>query len=203
MRWFSGDNEIEDPPTAQRRVIARTVAADLSAHLRRGPGVDPDGPTVAAATADDWLVIELDPRVGADVFHLLVYSAATAPNSSWDDVIGIAGPQRTKPGYFVRPIGSDAELLEGWQDDGRSIAVRVGANQVWRSEAPHIDPIVQTAMMRAMGIPSGLDIMPLAELEHPTTVPFFSPTLRSPVNPTNETTNTRRRDLDANVSVGP
>lgn len=201
MKWFTEGRDIEDPPTAERRVIARVVAADLGAHLRRLPGIEPDGITASAATADDWLVIELDPRVGADVFHLLVHSVATAPSGSWDDVIGVAGRQRSKPGYFVRPIGSDGELLEGWQDDGRSIAVRVGENRVWRSEKPHVDPIVQSAMMRSMGIPSGLDIMPLAELEHPSTVPFFSPTLRQPVNPTNETTNTRREDLNTDIRV--
>ncbi|MCP5026294.1 MAG: hypothetical protein GY929_08425 [Actinomycetia bacterium] len=201
MRWFTEASDIADPPTANRRVIARVTAADLGAHLRRLPGVDPEGPIVSAASVDDWLVIELDPRMGADVFHLLVHSVATTPNASWDDVIGVADRQRSKPGYFVRPIGSDADVLEGWQDDGRSIAVRVASNRVWRSEASHIDPIVRSAMMRAMGIPSGLDIMPLAELEHPTAVPFFSPALRTPVNPTNETTNTRRQDLNGELQV--
>ncbi len=201
MRWFNDDVDNEDPPTADRRVIARVTAAGLEAHLRRFPGVDVQGQAAATATADDWLVIELDPGVGADVFHLMIRAVATAPDSSWDDVIGVAGRQRSKSAYFVRPIGSHSDVLEGWQEDGRSIAVQVGQNRIWRSEKPHIDPIVRSAMMRTMGIPSGLDSMPLAELEHPSTVPFFSPNLHTPVNPTNETTNTRRQELNAKLEL--
>ncbi|MCP3912071.1 MAG: hypothetical protein GY713_14070 [Actinomycetia bacterium] len=201
MRWFNDDVDIEDPPTADRRVIARATAAGLEAHLRRFPGIDVRGPTVATATADDWLVIELDPCAGADVFHRLIHAVSTARDSSWDDVIGVAGRQRSKPAYFVRPIGSHTDILEGWQEDGRSIAVRVDQNRVWRSEKPHISPIPPSAMMRTMGIPSGLDVMPLAELEHPSTVPFFSPNLHTPVNPTNETTNTRREELNAKLEL--